>query len=38
VGSVLTSGKEAGKITGDSPGNAKEQKQDNENKLIKKNQ
>jgi hypothetical protein len=37
VGSVLTAGKQAGNITADSPRNTKEQKQDNEKKLIKKN-
>jgi hypothetical protein len=36
VGSVLTAGKQAGKIAADSPGNTKEQKQDNQEKLIKK--
>jgi hypothetical protein len=37
VGSVLTPGKQASKITADAPRNTKEQKQDNEKKLIQKN-
>jgi hypothetical protein len=35
-GSILTVGKQAGKITGYSPRDTKKEKQDNETKLIRK--
>jgi hypothetical protein len=36
LSSILTSWKQTGKITADSPGDAKQKKQENETKLIKK--
>jgi hypothetical protein len=38
VGSILTAGKQASKITADSPSGTKEEEKDNETKLIDKKQ